>query len=456
MKKLISLLAVILCVVTLVACLVACNEKGEDAGVTIKFVTGFDDVVIDDITLKQGVESYMPDDPLMVGYNFIGWFTDSEYTNEFDLTKGITTDIVLYAKWEKKNANLDGEGEKPTVQDENGFVYSENADGTLTVVSFAGSATAITISNTYDGKPIKTISATAFANNANIESIHLGKNVAILEHGVFSTNDKLTTFTVNAENGTFSSNGGVLYSKDGKTLSRVGNGFEGTFIIPSTVSRIGEYAFAGATFDVTLKQEGNKVVVISNYAFASYEGKLTLSNNVMEILKYAFYGATCEIDFVSATVKRITNGAFDGYVGEKIVFNGNVEEVSDCAFNNSTAVIDLSKAGLEKLGDRAFFGYAGEKITVPYSVKEIGSSAFYHSSATVEFEENSLYLIVRENTFNQFYGDVVLPISVNKVEKNAFYAMKSPSKVIFERAQSDITFEQGSFNLCGAEVIYQQ
>lgn len=41
--------------------------------------------------------------PTREGYTFIGWYTDSELTNAFDYTDIITSDLTLYAKWEKNS-----------------------------------------------------------------------------------------------------------------------------------------------------------------------------------------------------------------------------------------------------------------------------------------------------------------------------------------------------------------
>ena len=44
------------------------------------------------------------------GYKFMGWYTDAEGTTKFDFNTPITTDITLYAKWEKIDEdNIDGE-----------------------------------------------------------------------------------------------------------------------------------------------------------------------------------------------------------------------------------------------------------------------------------------------------------------------------------------------------------
>ena len=451
MKKLFSVICIILLVVVISTALIACEEKPEDKGITVSFVTGFDDIIIDPVVVKHGVDSYMPDDPVYIGYYFEGWYYDAEFTREFSVKDGFTADTTLYAKWRKRSASIEDAGDIPTKKDENGFTYGINSDDTLTVLSYTGTERIVTISATYDGFKITALGSNVFGNNDTLESLTLPKYLERIDHGAIVGCTNISNISVHSDNQNYSSKDGILYSKDGKTVALVPvKAVNGTFTLGDNVTKIDESAFAGGDYTVAL----NNLKVITNYAFSQFSGSVTVGEKVVEIQKYAFYNADCQVIFDdNASVKRITNGAFDGYVGEKIVFNANVDEVSDCAFNNCTAVIDISKCGLTYLGARAFFGYKGESITVPYSVSSIGESCFYKSATKVTFEENSLYTVIDENTFNQFGGEVVLP-RITTVKKNAFYATPSTAKIRFCTAQGTINFEEGAFNMSKAEIIY--
>lgn len=54
--------------------------------------------------------------PVCEGWNFLGWFTDPELTQEFNFTSPITDDMTVYAKWEKVtvSGSDDGTTEDPT------------------------------------------------------------------------------------------------------------------------------------------------------------------------------------------------------------------------------------------------------------------------------------------------------------------------------------------------------
>lgn len=70
---------------------------------TITFVTNGGSA-INPITVKDG--ETLPDitPPTRDGYEFVGWYTDPDCTQEFDMTTEIHKDMTLYAKWE--NASL--------------------------------------------------------------------------------------------------------------------------------------------------------------------------------------------------------------------------------------------------------------------------------------------------------------------------------------------------------------
>lgn len=40
-------------------------------------------------------------DPICAGYTFLGWFTDTALTQEFDFATPVTADMTLYAKWQR-------------------------------------------------------------------------------------------------------------------------------------------------------------------------------------------------------------------------------------------------------------------------------------------------------------------------------------------------------------------
>ncbi|MDT2659532.1 InlB B-repeat-containing protein [Enterococcus hulanensis] len=55
-------------------------------------------------TVKKDALFTKPQDPSRTGYTFAGWYTDKELTQAYDFATPATSDITLYAKWEKNGA----------------------------------------------------------------------------------------------------------------------------------------------------------------------------------------------------------------------------------------------------------------------------------------------------------------------------------------------------------------
>ena len=71
----------------------------KNSGYTVRLNTG------GDITLLNvGADGKvtLPETPVKKGYNFMGWYTDREYTKKFDPLVPVAQDFMLYAKWVEK------------------------------------------------------------------------------------------------------------------------------------------------------------------------------------------------------------------------------------------------------------------------------------------------------------------------------------------------------------------
>lgn len=52
-----------------------------------------------DATVVNGQTFAKPADPKRTGYEFLGWYTDSEYKNPYSFTQAVTGNVTLYAQW---------------------------------------------------------------------------------------------------------------------------------------------------------------------------------------------------------------------------------------------------------------------------------------------------------------------------------------------------------------------
>ena len=61
------------------------------------------------VEVADGETVARPANPVCEGWTFLGWYTDTQLTQEFDFSTPVTADMTLYAKWQQ-NAEQPGEG----------------------------------------------------------------------------------------------------------------------------------------------------------------------------------------------------------------------------------------------------------------------------------------------------------------------------------------------------------
>ena len=170
------------------------------------------------------------------------------------------------------------------------------------------------------------------------------------------------------------------------------------FVIPDSVTNIGEYTFSGCSGLTGITIPDN-VTSIGSYAFEGCIGltNITIPNSVTSIGRSAFYGCSglesLTIPFVGAQKDGNENTHFGYIFGDASGFVGNVPSslitvvitggtnIDDEAFNNCTGLTSITIPDcVTSIGRNAFDGCSGlTSITIPDSVTSIGNSAFYGS-----------------------------------------------------------------------------
>ncbi len=73
-----------------------------DTKFTVSFDTGEGTSTVNDQLIPEGGLVSKPNDPIYAGHVFVGWFTDSSLTTQFNFDEDtITSDITLYASWSR-------------------------------------------------------------------------------------------------------------------------------------------------------------------------------------------------------------------------------------------------------------------------------------------------------------------------------------------------------------------
>lgn len=279
------------------------------------------------------------------------------------------------------------------------FNFRDNEDGTVTLATYSGEETTLTIPNEYKGKKVTAIGDGAFLNNQTIEHVNLPIGLLTIGDSAFAYCAKLIDFPVTP---TTLTSIGMHAFRDCVSLSGVG-------WTSQPITKIGNYAYEGCTAlkYVQLPKElatlGNgcfdgdyAIASISvnpgNSVYKSDDANLALySKDLTTLYLYAKGATATSYAFLSST-KTVMDGAFEGSRHlETVTLDANVTDLSFGAFANCTAlnsfVLDaanerfslssnsyylMSKDGTQLYG--VAYNHAGANITVPASVTYLKKS----------------------------------------------------------------------------------
>lgn len=166
------------------------------------------------------------------------------------------------------------------------------------------------------GNSISSIGNSAFAFCANLTSVTIPATVTTIGPLAFNGDSKLTAITVAAANPIYTSLDGILFNKGLTTLIQCPGSKSGTVTIPTTVTSIGDSAFAYCTglTGVTIPKN---IASIGSSAFVYCTGltSITIPKSIVSIGDSAFRNCT---GLVSATlgysIPGLQESAFQGCV----------------------------------------------------------------------------------------------------------------------------------------------
>ena len=112
-------------------------EKVNHEKYNVKFVLKGKDIPSQEVEFDSQAKE--PTIEAIEGFEFDGWYTDSDFKNEFDFSSPIKSKLTLYARWEKKkynvsfvlegeeisnqNVEFDSQATEPTVETREGFEF---------------------------------------------------------------------------------------------------------------------------------------------------------------------------------------------------------------------------------------------------------------------------------------------------------------------------------------------
>ena len=168
---------------------------------------------------------------------------------------------------------------------------------------------------------VTTISSHVFWNCYSLETVKIGSGVKSIGDASFLNCKKLTKIDVNSSNANFSSSNGILFSKDKKKLLIYPAAKTGTYTIPSTVTRVGIYAFAFSQLNqITIP---SNVTYIEQQVFINCDNltEITIPNNITNIYYRTFGNCT--------NLKNVTIGSGVTNISYNVFQNcDNLEKVT--------------------------------------------------------------------------------------------------------------------------------
>lgn len=167
----------------------------------------------------------------------------------------------------------------------------------------------------------------------------------------------------------------MYLSNDGILLKYVGDEKEVT--VPSTVKKIGGYAFYRKQAVEQVKMP-ESVAGIGDAAFEMSGLKtLTLPKTLTSLGDYVFANTKITEIQIPEGLKTIPAGMFSGCALKKIVIPDSVEKIGNGAFCDCQYVTEIQMGkSVKEIGESSFNGTVFTNLTLPASVTKVGSQAF--------------------------------------------------------------------------------
>ncbi len=271
------------------------------------------------------------------------------------------------------------------------FTYITN-NGAIVITGYTGPSGPVTIPATISGLPVTTVSGPSFQNKG-ITSVAIPASVTNIQPQEFAPNPALTAFTVDSTNPVFSSAGGVLFDKTQTTLFEYPPGLSGSYIVPGSVTTIGNNAFA-ACYYLSSVTMSNTVTTIGAEAFAFCFGltSVAIPAGVTSIEAGAF------LNCHSLTAFTVDSG------------NAFYSSLGGVLFDKNQTTLITFPVGL------------GGSYTVPAGVTAIGPDAFFLCVSLTSVTMPASVAMLDEQAFGDCSGltSITLGAGVNQISTSAF------------------------------------
>ncbi len=409
---------------------------------TVSFISNGGNEIEDIKNLTYGSTIELPI-PKKEGYMFKGWYVGNNVNSGlFTSTNQVTSDLVLYARWEHYNIGAYR------------LSYDKNVNKYI-IAKYEGYEEEVIIPDSYNNIEIYKIGESAFIENFFVQSISMPNNILYIGQAAFYN-------CINLESIQLSDNLIGLGSDAFYNCTRLNN-----VTIPSGIETLSNTVFGNCTsltninlpnglktidngaFSYCTKLSNinipSSVNIINNSAFYNCSSLkvITIPDNVTTIANYVFYNCTkLETINISQNSKlsdvgnfAFTNTAWynnqpDGviYINKiaykykgvmplnhvEIILPGTIA-ISPYAFANCSTLnsINLSDS-LIVIGEASFYNCSSlTSIDLPLSLAKIGPSAFSYCTNLVYIDIPSSVNNIGEFAFSDCYNLTIVDIPEN-------------------------------------------
>jgi len=282
------------------------------------------------------------------------------------------------------------------------------------------SLTSVTIPNS-----VTSLGNGAFSGCTGLMNVTMPNSLTNIGDSAFSQCTSLTNFTVAVDNPAYSSLDGILFNKAQTSLIQFPGGRGGSYVIPYTVTRIGDEAFA----------------------YCSSLASVTIPNSVTSIEERAFYYCT---SLTSVTIPNsLTNIGDSAFSLCTSLTNFSVDAANSVYSSLNGVLFNKAQTTLIQ-----FPGGRGGSYAIPNSVTNIEWFAFYNCTSLTNVTvavDNPAYSSLDGVLFNKAQttlitfppgrgGSYVIPNSVTSIGGAAFYNCTSLTSVTIGNSVTNIDY----------------
>ena len=280
---------------------------------------------------------------------------------------------------------------------------------------------------------MKKIDGSLFWECSSLVSLTLPSELTTIGVNSLADCPNLMSIKIDKNNPYYCSDGAILFNKDKSKIILAKKTLD-AYSIPSSVTQIQSYAFAGCNslIYLTLPSGLTQIEDDTFYGCSSLKS-LTLPSGVTLIGKSAFYGCS--------SLRSLT-------------LPSGVTQIGDWAFFGCSSLESLTlPSGVTQIGELTFFGCSGlYSLTLPSGVTQIGESAFSGCSSLQSLTLPSGVTQIGESAFSgcSSLKSLTLPSSVTQIGERAFFRCSSLRSLTLPSGVTQI----GNYAFCRCSSLY--